>query len=386
MDRFGRSLLDLRRRWRDPRAAAPSSADPVEPAGSAGVAGPAASASAGAAGSAGQAGAAGQGSAAGSAGQAGAALGTESWAGQTSAASSSGGPAASSALAGTAGGSGDLPGSAAAAIGELEQVEEEEEVKVDDDRSAPVYRGEMIELVYSRRQSRQSPPWAEVSDRDLLFALREGDEAALNELISRKTKPLLQLVTRILGDLEEARDVVQVTFFKVWENRAKFDERWSPNTWIYRIASNLAIDHLRSRRSRERSQEPVRQHLRQVADGRAHRDLSRLQQGEVAAIFRELAGALSEKQRMVFLMREVEGLSSPEVAGILGCRESTVRNHLFNARKYLRGELLRRYPEYAANFASAAAPPAAAGYQASASAPAPSTSAAPAIHPGRERP
>jgi RNA polymerase sigma-70 factor (ECF subfamily) len=213
----------------------------------------------------------------------------------------------------------------------------------------------MLELVYSRRQDRQSSPWAEASDRDLLFALRQDDEAALDELIGRKTKPLLQLVSRILGDLEEARDVVQVTFFKVWENRRKFDERWSPNTWIYRIASNLAIDHLRSRRSRERSQEPVRQHLRQVADGRAHHDLSRIQQSEVAAIFRELAAALSEKQRMVFLMREVEGLSSPEVAGILGCRESTVRNHLFNARKYLRGELLRRYPEYAANFA--AAPP-----------------------------
>ncbi|MBV8199216.1 MAG: RNA polymerase sigma factor [Acidobacteria bacterium] len=211
----------------------------------------------------------------------------------------------------------------------------------------------MLELVYSRRHDRQSSPWAEVSDRDLLFALREDDEGALDELIGRKTKPLLQLVSRILGDLEEARDVVQVTFFKVWENRRKFDERWSPNTWIYRIASNLAIDHLRARRSRERSHEPVRQHLRQVADGRAHRDLSRIQQSEVAAIFRELAAALSEKQRMVFLMREVEGLSSPEVAGILGCRESTVRNHLFNARRYLRGELQRRYPEYAASFAAA---------------------------------
>jgi len=373
MDRFGRSLLELRRRWRDPRAAAPPSADPTS---SAGKASPGGSESA---------------SAAGSAGQAGEALGTESWAGQTSAAGSPGGAAVSPGPASTAGGPEDLPGSAAAAAaaaaaGEPEQVQVNQ---VDDHRSAPVYRGEMLELVYSRRQSRQSPPWAEVSDRDLLFALREGDEAALNELISRKTKPLLQLVTRILGDLEEARDVVQVTFFKVWENRAKFDERWSPNTWIYRIASNLAIDHLRSRRSRERSQEPVRQHLRQVADGRAHRDLSRLQQGEVAAIFRELAGALSEKQRMVFLMREVEGLSSPEVAGILGCRESTVRNHLFNARKYLRGELLRRYPEYAANFAAAATPAtvaAGAGHQAGASAPAPSTSTTPAIHPGRERP
>jgi RNA polymerase sigma-70 factor (ECF subfamily) len=144
--------------------------------------------------------------------------------------------------------------------------------------------------------------------------------------------------------------VVQVTFFKVWENRRKFDARWSPNTWIYRIASNLAIDHLRSRRSREKSHEPVRQHLRQVADSRAQRDLSRLQQTEVAAIFRELSTGLSEKQRMVFLLRELEGLSSLEVAEIIGCRESTVRNHLFNARKYLRKELLRRYPEYAGGF------------------------------------
>jgi len=214
----------------------------------------------------------------------------------------------------------------------------------------------MLELVYTDRQSRspQRAPWAEVSDRDLLVSVRDGDESALNELIGRKTKPLIQLCQRILGDSEEARDVVQVTFFKVWENRRKFDDRWSPNTWIYRIASNLAIDHLRSRRSREKSHEPVRQHLRQVADSRAQRDLSRLQQTEVSAIFRELAVGLSEKQRMVFLLRELEGLSSPEVAEIVGCRESTVRNHLFNARKYLRRELLRRYPEYAGGFGLAA--------------------------------
>ncbi len=209
----------------------------------------------------------------------------------------------------------------------------------------------MLELVFTNRTAR--PRWAEVTDRDLLLAVRDGDESALDELIGRKTKPLLQLAQRILGDAEEARDVVQVTFFKVWENRRKFDERWSPNTWIYRIASNLAIDHLRSRRSREKSTEPVRQHLRQVADWRSQRDFSRMQQGEVAGIFRDLATGLSEKQRLVFLLREVEGLSSQKVAEIVGCRESTVRNHLFNARKLLRKELLRRYPEYAAGFAAA---------------------------------
>ena len=206
----------------------------------------------------------------------------------------------------------------------------------------------MLELVYTSRTAR--PAWAEASDRDLLAAVRDGNEGAFDELIGRKTKPLLQFTQRILGDLEEARDVVQVTFFKVWESRRKFDGRWSPNTWIYRIASNLAIDHLRSRRSREKSDEPVRLHLQQVADLNTDGDLSRLQQGEVSAIFRELAAELSEKQRMAFLLKEVEGLSSAEVAEVMSCRESTVRNHLFNARRYLRRELTKRYPEYASGF------------------------------------
>lgn len=203
----------------------------------------------------------------------------------------------------------------------------------------------MPRLAYSATRHRAT--LAEASDREVLLAVRHGDEAALAELIQRKTQPLSATVYRILGDAEEARDVVQVTFFKVWENREKFDERWSPNTWIYRIASNLAIDQLRSRRSREKSHEPVKLHLREVFDSRARRDASRLSEEEVAGIFRELSAELTEKQRAVFVLREMEGLSSQEVAEIVGCRESTVRNHLFNARKVLRQALVERYPEYA---------------------------------------
>jgi RNA polymerase sigma-70 factor (ECF subfamily) len=191
------------------------------------------------------------------------------------------------------------------------------------------------------------PAWGEATDHQLLDALRQNDESALDELIRRKTRPLLQLVGRMLSDEEEGRDVVQMTFLRLWENRARYDARWSPNTWIYRIASNLAIDHLRSRKSRERQSEPVRHHLLHNASNHAHRDLSELHRREVKGIFRELSRGLTEKQRLVFLLREVEGLSSQEVAEIAHCRESTVRNHLFNARQYLRRELLKRYPEYA---------------------------------------
>lgn len=202
----------------------------------------------------------------------------------------------------------------------------------------------MPKLVYSQRQQLQS--WKEASDRELLEGLRQGDEIALDQLIERKTKPLIQAAYRILGDYEESRDVVQMTFVRVWEKRDQFDPKWSPNTWIFRITTNLAIDQLRSRKTRERIQEPVRNHLRQVADSRSEREFSRLQRQEVSDIFQELAQDLSERQRTVFLLREVEGLSSQEVAQIVGCRESTVRNHLFNARKVLRREVRLRFPEY----------------------------------------
>ena len=211
--------------------------------------------------------------------------------------------------------------------------------------------GSVPKLAYS--ESRQRKTLAESSDRELLEQLAAGEELALDELVQRKTGPLLQVAYRILGNAEDARDVTQVTFLRMWENRDRYDGRFSPNTWIYRIATNLAIDVLRSRKSRDRVAEPVRLHLRSAADERAQGELSGLEQGEVMRIFHELAADLTEKQRLVFLLREVEGLSSQEVAEIAGCRESTVRNHLFNARRQLRAELVRRYPEYASRAAEA---------------------------------
>ncbi len=206
-------------------------------------------------------------------------------------------------------------------------------------------------LAYSRNEYRA---WLhEATDKELLWALRDGEEMALEELIERKTGPLMKTVYRILNDTEEARDVVQVTFFRLWEKRDRFDQRWSPNTWIYRIATNLAIDQLRSRRSRQKSLEPIRLHQQDSFAARSRRDRAQVHENEVMGIFQELAARLTEKQRMVFLLREVEGLASRDVAQIVGCRESTVRNHLFNARKHLRRELLEHYPEYAAGRAGA---------------------------------
>lgn len=199
-------------------------------------------------------------------------------------------------------------------------------------------------LAYSTRQERAE--LRDQTDLELIEAMQSDSELALDELIQRKAAQLVNLVSRVVGDAEEARDIVQVAFLRVWENRSRFNRRWSPNTWIYRIATNLAIDHRRSKMTRDRAIHPGGGLLRRVED-QPQRTLIELEESEIGAVFERIAEGLTEKQRVTFLLRGLEGLSSREVGKILGCRASTVRNHLLAARKKLRHELQRLYPEYA---------------------------------------
>lgn len=203
----------------------------------------------------------------------------------------------------------------------------------------------MPTLVHSSH--REAARIADLADRDLLLELAEDNDRALDELIERKSRPLLQLAWRVVGDREDARDVVQLTFLRAWEHRKRYNPRYSANTWLYRIATNLGIDLVRARATRQRHSEPVRTHFVRLAESRPG-GMVELEDRDVTRILHELAGELSERQRAVFVLREVEGLPSAEVADILGCQASTVRNHLFAARKVLRRELARRYPEYVA--------------------------------------
>jgi RNA polymerase sigma-70 factor (ECF subfamily) len=147
----------------------------------------------------------------------------------------------------------------------------------------------------------------------------------------------------MLGDAEEARDVAQLAFIRAWENLSRYNPSWSFSTWLYRIAANLAIDLIRSRESRQRSHAA---HLRTVPGSVGASALAELGESEVKRIFDELAAGLSPSQRSAFLLREVEGMSTAEVAAIMGCSEATVRNHVFQARANLRKVLAERYPEY----------------------------------------
>jgi RNA polymerase sigma-70 factor (ECF subfamily) len=191
---------------------------------------------------------------------------------------------------------------------------------------------------------------AQALERALALRARSGDVDAFAELVGRRTPGVVAFLRRMLGDAEDARDVAQLTFLRVWENIGRYDPAWAFSTWLFRIAGNLAIDALRARRTRQRTEA---ENLRLVKGTRVSAESdgpAALHRDEVRRVFETCAAVLSGTQRLVFVLREFEEKDGKEIAAILECRESTVRNHLFQARRLLRDEIRKRYPEYTSGF------------------------------------
>ncbi len=181
-------------------------------------------------------------------------------------------------------------------------------------------------------------------DRELVEASRSGDSSAFEELVRRKSGKVYGLCYRTIGNAEDAKDIAQLVFVKLWENLDKYDSAYAFNTWLYRMTTNVAIDFIRSRQSRDATLNSSLRLVKTDTDADQGRSI---QHKEIEQVFEEVSKVLSPKQKSIFVMNQMEDLQLAEIAKILGSSESTVRNHLFNARKAMQKELRRRYPEYA---------------------------------------
>lgn len=184
----------------------------------------------------------------------------------------------------------------------------------------------------------------EPDDRQLVEQIRQGDDGAFETLVRRKTSKVYGLCYRVIGNSEDAKDISQLVFLKLWENLEKYDAKYAFDTWLYRMVTNVAIDFMRSKQSRDNA---VNSNLRLVKTSVDPEQTVTVARKEVESIFNAVSNVLSPKQKTIFVMSEMEDLRSSEIAKVLGCRESTVRNHLFNARKLMQTQLKKRFPEYA---------------------------------------
>jgi len=191
---------------------------------------------------------------------------------------------------------------------------------------------------------------ASLDERVLVQRAQVGSRLAFEELVRRYDRDVLRLAVNLMKRTEDARDVYQEAFLKVYRNLHRFRFECSFYTWLYRIVTNVCLDHLRRRQARPEDQAPE-MHPAQFEDGgtdfferqreqRATLDPERQLLGlEIKTKLAAAMDRLSPRERLVFEMKHYQGLKLRAIGDALGTSEETVKNSLFRATRKLRTEL-----------------------------------------------
>jgi RNA polymerase sigma-70 factor (ECF subfamily) len=188
-------------------------------------------------------------------------------------------------------------------------------------------------------------------DRALIERAQAGDREAFEELVHRYDRDVLRIALNVLHKTEDARDVYQEAFLKIYRNLPRFRFECSFYTWMYRVVTNVCLDHLRRRSSRPEDQAPefaVNQQgdlpttdfFDRQQEPSASSDPERRMQG--IEIRRRISSALKHltpRERIVFEMKHYQGLKLRAIGEALGTSEETVKNSLFRATRKLRLQL-----------------------------------------------
>lgn len=189
----------------------------------------------------------------------------------------------------------------------------------------------------------------QLDDNALIARAQQGDRAAFEALVQRYDRDVLRLALNLLHSPEDARDVYQEAFLKVYRNIHRFRLDSSFYTWLYRIVTNVCLDHMRRRRVRPEDQAPVsasalhddlpeRDFFDRQSDASADPEQTLLGQEIGERIDRALA-VLSPRERLIFELKHKQGMRLRAIGEDLGTTEETVKNSLFRATRKLRAQL-----------------------------------------------
>lgn len=191
-------------------------------------------------------------------------------------------------------------------------------------------------------QRKQSVQFDALDDKDLALALKAGDRSAFDEIVRRYQGRVYAAAYRITGNREDALDVAQESLLKAYRKIDSWQPTGSFVSWLLRLTTNRAIDHIRRRKRRR--QERLDETFRTESEGAPMEPSVAdtedvVHANEIDARIRASLVVLSPMQRTVFVLRHFEGFSLAEIADELKCTVGSVKVHLFRAMKKLRGEL-----------------------------------------------
>lgn len=174
------------------------------------------------------------------------------------------------------------------------------------------------------------------AEYEIVKRCQAGDRSAFRPLVMQYQHMVFSQCLKILGDEEEAKDIVQDTFVKAWQTIDRYDSRHAFSTWLYTIATRRCLDRLKQLRRLVPLPEDVEQWQYFLNEDTAYRQL---ENKELVSIIRLLTEGLGDKQRVVFTLCQLEGLESDEVEVITGMDAQQVKANLYAARQNIKKRL-----------------------------------------------
>ncbi|UCG74898.1 MAG: sigma-70 family RNA polymerase sigma factor [Gemmatimonadota bacterium] len=189
--------------------------------------------------------------------------------------------------------------------------------------------------------------YRETGDPQLVELCRRGDERAAAELLRRFERPVFSLVYRMVRDRELAEDLAQEAFVRAFNNLGRYDPSYKFSSWLFKVAYNLTIDHLRKKQldtvSIHGSPSAVTSELQEATaitlESRAERPDELLVSREIGSEIELAIARLRPDYRSAIVLRHLEGRSYEEIAEILDVPLGTVKTYIHRARKELQAEL-----------------------------------------------
>jgi len=188
-----------------------------------------------------------------------------------------------------------------------------------------------------RERSREVRPVGASDDRELVRRAQREDKEAFEELIRRHQHRVFAVAGGIVRRREDVEDVAQQVFVKAYFSLKRFDQRAAFSTWLYKITVNECWDMLRKRKVRplvyeaDLSEEQARQVISSAEQGKDEPDIS--ERLEARQRVERLLDGLDERDRLMLILKEVEGFSIEEIAEVLNLNANTVKVRLFRARR-----------------------------------------------------
>ncbi len=168
----------------------------------------------------------------------------------------------------------------------------------------------------------------------LIKAFKKGDAEAFKLLFERYHKRLYSFLLRLLKSKEDAEEIVQETFLKIWESRESYWEEYPFESLLFRIARNSSLNYVRKKVNRKVFEDHI-DFFTEVSEGQADQYILF---EETQSIIETILNGLPPKQKEIFLLQKVEGLTRQEIADKLGISVITVDHQLFKAKKQVKEE------------------------------------------------